>query len=179
MPLCPACGDTVPEGAFSCPSCGEGMDRSVPCSRCGFPTKPWMKHCSSCGAALTSARTCRPEGFRVRGPLADARAALDGGLEAACAWPAKAGKHRTLSGKRTDPFYLVALLLSIASLVFTWVPDYNVSLAGFGLIFSLIGYQRFFSYRYRSRYRGLWINYIATAMGVCGLIAGIGVKAIF
>lgn len=178
MPLCPSCGDTVPGGAFSCPSCGDRVDRSIPCSRCGYPTKKLMRRCPSCGKALASLRSYRSAGFKVRSRPPEERPVRGGGEDAACAWPVNADRRRLFSGKRADPYYLAAFVLSLASLVFIWVPSCNVSLAGSGLVSSLLGYQRLFSYRYRSRYRGLWINHLATAMGAFGLVMSMGVKPV-
>ena len=98
------------------------------------------------------------------------------------AWPESPARRRAfglpaLGAKRTDPLCIAALLLAVASLAFTWMPSYNVSLAGVALIASLLGYHRFFSYKHRGRYGGLWINYIATAIGICGLVAGFGLTA--
>lgn len=179
MPLCASCGDTVPEGVFSCPSCGNRVDSTMPCSRCGFPTRPLMRRCPSCGGILVSTRAYRSSGFGVKTQLAEEPGVGGAGVEAACAWPVNVERQRLLSGKRADPYYLVAFLFSLASLVFIWAPSYNVTLAGAGLVSALLGYRRFFSYRYRSRYRGIWINYLATGLGAFGLVAGMGVKSIF
>jgi hypothetical protein len=83
----------------------------------------------------------------------------------------------SLCAGRVDPLFIAALLCAIASVTLTWLPRYNVALAGTALIMALLGYQRHFSYKHRGRYRGLWINYLATAIGICGLIAGFGLTA--
>lgn len=177
MPLCQLCGETVPEGACSCPSCGDRVDRSVPCPRCGFPTDPGVENCVSCGKVLSSRHSNRPSGFRVR-PSDHTAAGSMPGAEATCAWPLDVEPPRLPVGKRTDPFYLAALLLSVSSLCFAWAPGYNVSLAGLGLTVALLGYRRFFGYRYRSRYRGLWINHLAAAVGIVMLVLGMRANAI-
>lgn len=99
--------------------------------------------------------------------------------------PLFAGTHRsnrvlsavTRPRKRTDPFFIAALLGAVASLAFMWIPSVNIALAGAALIIALIGYRRYFSYKHRSRYAGLWINYIATVIGIIGLVTGFRVTA--
>ena len=74
--------------------------------------------------------------------------------------------------KRTDPYFLVAFILGAASLAFAWMPRVDPGLAGAAIIVSLLVYRRYFSYRQRGRYKGLWINYLATVTGMVGLAMG-------
>jgi hypothetical protein len=74
--------------------------------------------------------------------------------------------------RRTDPYFLVALVLGLASLAFAWVPSVDLGLAGLALIVALLGYNRYFGYKQRGRYGGLWVNYLATVAGIVGLVIG-------
>lgn len=186
MALCIDCGESVPEGSSSCPICGSAVDSSIPCARCGFPVLPGSTRCASCGRILAQPHAYRTTGFRLQGRDADLRAssgALEVDLESDCAWPpAAVCPARTLrSGgsarRHTDPVFMAAFALGLASIVFYWVAVADVALAGAALILSTLGYHRHFSYKHRGRYSGLWLNLFATALGVTGLIAGYGVTA--
>lgn len=182
MALCQNCGGTVLDGVMSCPGCGKAVDRSIPCARCGFPVRPGMARCASCGRHLGQPFAYRTNRFHLQSSGGDVVATLIEAPDSDSSWPESPARRRVfglpaLGAKRTDPLFIAALLLAVASLAFAWMPRYNVSLAGIALIASLLGYQRFFSYKHRGRYGGLWINYLATAIGACGLVAGFGLTA--
>jgi Double zinc ribbon len=182
MALCGHCGDTVSEGSLSCPTCGEPMDNSIPCAGCGFPVQRGAASCPSCGRHLGQPYAYRTSRLKLQSSAGDVgvQTALD--CDAANAWPPSEHRKRSfglvsLGAKRTDPLFLAALLCAVASLVFSWAPRYNVSLACVALSFSLMGYQHYFSYKHRGRYGGLWLNYLATVVGTCALVAAVGVSA--
>jgi hypothetical protein len=182
MALCQYCGETVAEGTLSCLSCGGAVDTSIPCPGCGFPVQRGMTMCSSCGRYLGQPYAYRTSRLKLQSSAGELGVHPDLGCESANEWPPVTPRRRTfglvkLGAKRTDPLFLVALICAVASLAFSWAPRYNVSLAGAALITSLLGYQHYFSYRHRGRYGGLWLNYLATAVGICALVAGIGITA--
>ncbi len=182
MALCQECGGTILDGVMSCPGCGKAVDRSIPCAGCGFPAQPGMARCASCGRHLGRPFACRTNRFPLQGSGGDIGATMVGAPDSDSAWPERPARRRAfrlpaLGAKRTDPLFITALLLAAASVAFAWMPRYNVSLAGAALIASLLGYMRFFSYKHRGRYGGLWMNYIATAIGISGLVAGLGLTA--
>lgn len=183
MPLCPGCGDTVMDGSPCCSACGVAMENSIPCAHCGFPVPRETVRCVSCGRFLGGAPSVLAPGLRLQGntgivsiPSATA-SSPDSCLPGEEALPFARPRFRW--SRRTDPYFITALLLAAASLAFLWAPRYNVLLAGASLIVSVLGYRRFFSYKHRGRYGGLWVNYVATAAGLCGLVAGAGLPAFF
>ncbi len=182
MSLCGHCGDTVNDGSLSCPSCGEPMDSSIPCAGCGFPVQRGAERCSSCGRYLGQPYAYRTSRLELQSSAGDLGVEPGFGYDTANAWPPSRQRKRSfglvsLGARRTDPLFLVALLCAFASLAFSWAPRFNVSLACVALSFSLMGYQHYFSYKHRGRYGGLWLNYLATVVGICALVAAVGVSA--
>jgi ribosomal protein L37E len=186
MGLCEVCGTVVPDNRDNCPTCGQIEHRAVPCAHCGYPVLPRQERCLSCG--FPTVKRSRPA---RQGSTAEARRRLEQASKtvytgrswldlsfsaqepvAAEVEPQDAACDNDEYSKRTDPYFLAAFVLGAASLLFTWMPNVGLGLAGAAIIVALLGYQRYFSYRQRGRYKGLWVNYLATVAGIVGLAMG-------
>ena len=181
MALCNVCGQSVPEGALTCPGCGQTNDRAIPCLKCGFPVEPGTEWCNSCGCYLGKPSTHSTPRFSIQYGSEVVRpggAALGMTFQQEEAHPVTLGDRMVAYGsiavttKRTDPYFLVALVLGMSFLAFAWMPRIDLVLAGLALIVSLLGYNRYFGYKQRGRYGGLWVNYLATVAGIVGLVIG-------
>jgi hypothetical protein len=186
MGLCNVCGTVVPDNRVNCPTCGQMEHRAIPCSHCGYPVGPGEEQCLSCGFSLmqrshpgrfsstAEARRCLEQASKTAYP---GRSWLDLAFSAQEPVPAT-GKAQDATcehdeySRRTDPYFLVAFVLGAASLLFAWMPNIGLGLAGTAVIVALLGYRRYFSYRQRGRYKGLWVNYLATVAGIAGLAMG-------
>ena len=186
MGLCEICGRFVPDNRTNCPTCGQRDHRAIPCSNCGYPAVPGTEQCISCGRYLvkrshlgksysaSEARRCLQQASKA---IYTSGTWLDLAFSAQEAVPVESEAHEQAPecgtySQRTDPYFLVAFILGAASLVFAWMPRLDLGLAGAAIIVSLLGYQRYFSYRQRGRYKGLWVNYLATVAGMVGLAMG-------
>lgn len=186
MGFCEICGRLVPDSKLNCPTCGQTDHRAIPCAYCGYPVASSAERCISCGHNLvkrsypgkfystSEARRCLQQANKT---IYAGGTWLDLAFLAQEAVPVvpetyQQTPERDNYSKRTDPYFLAAFVLGAASLVFAWMPRIDLGLAGVAIIVSLLGYQRYFSYRQRGRYRGLWINYLATVIGVVGLVMG-------
>ncbi len=186
MGLCEICGRLVPDSRTNCPTCGQRDHRAIPCAKCGYPAVPGTEQCTSCGRYLgkriylgkshstSEARRCLQQAGKT---ITAGNKWLDVAFQAQEAVPVTPETQNQIPEcgtyfKRTDPYFLVAFILGAASLVFAWMPRLDLGLAGAAIIVSLLGYQRYFSYRQRGRYKGLWVNYLATVAGMVGLAMG-------
>jgi hypothetical protein len=188
MALCHACGQSVPEGALACPGCGRAEDRTIPCLKCGFPVEIGTEWCNSCGCYLGKPRAQSAPRYSIQ---YGGEVIRSGGAALGVAFPQEGPQPVTLhdrmmaygtiavTTRRTDPYFLVALVLGLTSLAFAWMPRIDLGLAGLALIVALLGYNRYFGYKQRGRYSGLWVNYLATVAGIVGLVIGFHFTSLF
>lgn len=188
MGTCDWCGLRLPGPAASCPRCGKYSGLSLTCDRCGHRVPPGADSCRYCGyvfdpgleqasgnASLFLGGT-GPTGARSHGPAESYHADAPG------AWPASAssgGRRRLIRGSlrlsrlldmHVDPFYLAALVLALSSGVLFWLPAVSVPVAGAALVASGLGYRR--RLRLGNKYAGLWVNVLASLVGLYALASG-------
>lgn len=167
---CKWCGREVPLGAEHCPNCGQLFMTTVTCSRCGNDVPLGTPLCMSCGQIMEST-------VQDAGPLPPgAHPEPSGGVQKRAYRPsgeAKEERQLWMRGLRVDRLYIAAVFFAWLSIFFFWIPKMNILLCCIALVVAGIGFYRYF--RYPGQYGGVWINIIATVVGLLSLVLAIRV----
>jgi hypothetical protein len=193
---CKWCGSEVPLGEQYCPKCGNPYVPSVSCPFCKTDIPIGVRLCSNCGmfveesaqaaaavapppdeptqagkpggqsrqlppGAHTPGATTSPPGARPQAGVGRGQAAVT----------RSGDRPMWMGGPKADPWYIVALGISVLAMAFFWIPRANIIFSVIALILVGIGFYRYF--RLRGEYGHVWLNIIAVVIGLVALILAI------
>ncbi|MFH1574202.1 MAG: zinc ribbon domain-containing protein [Acidobacteriota bacterium] len=196
MPNCKWCGNEILPGADLCPSCGHFYEQTVACRACGTEVPLGIRLCSYCGHFMDYAEPQVPgvagpagvQGVAAGGvatpqapPASDVYAPAGVPTDSVSTWSAARRDEAYASGQRialkqtvglrTDPWYVAAVGASLFSLMFFWVPRFDIGVAIISLVICGVAIVRYF--RRPGEFGGAWVVILAVVLALLALFLSI------
>lgn len=196
MPICRWCGNEILQGVDLCPSCGHFFEQTVTCRNCGTEVPMGIRLCSYCGHFMDYSEpqipgeapqpgaqgvAAPPGGAPQPAPAPDVYPTPGVPTDSVSTWSAArrdeayaAGQRIALKqkvGLRTDPWYVAAIGASLFSLMFFWVPRFDIGVTIISLIICGVAIVRYF--RHPGEFGGAWVVILAVVLSLLALFLSI------
>lgn len=171
MAFCRWCERNIPEGSPFCPFCGQVYRPELPCQRCGSPVAFDTRLCMHCGHF---------QDVPVEAEEMEMLTHTEASSDSVSAWPVThrgeppPEPRRMIGARKADPYCLAALFAGAVSLIFIWIPGFNIAMAAAAILLAAVSVYRHFAVD--RRYGGLFLNITAAALGIAGILIAVLVK---